>query len=79
MRDSLLASFTKHMLDRRGWPSTEAVDGFVAAGFNDRHILAIVLAIAVKTISNYTNHLFHTPIDDMFAPRSWDGSTATVV
>jgi len=32
-----------------------------------------VLAIAVKTLSNYANHLFHTPVDDLFATRTWAG------
>jgi len=34
-----------------------------------------VLAIAVKTISNYTNHLFDTPVDAAFA--SYDLPTGT--
>jgi hypothetical protein len=33
----------------------------------------VLLAVAVKTISNYTNHLFHTPVDDLFAARAWAG------
>ena len=31
----------------------------------------ILLAIAVKTISNYTNHLFETPVDAPFKAREW--------
>ena len=34
-------------------------------------MLEISLAIAVKTLSNCSNHLLHTPIDDMFAGRAW--------
>jgi hypothetical protein len=30
----------------------------------------VVLAVAVKTISNYTNHLFHTPLGARFAHRA---------
>lgn len=43
----------------------------LAAGYGERQILEIVLAIAVKTLSNYANHLFHTPVDEMFACRAW--------
>lgn len=40
-------------------------------------MLLIVLALAVKTLSNYSNHLFHTPVDELFAKRRWpDGSAA---
>ncbi|MCS7704844.1 hypothetical protein N0018_34145, partial [Pseudomonas aeruginosa] len=43
----------------------------LAAGYGERQVLEIVLALAVKTLSNYANHLFHTPLDEMFADRAW--------
>jgi alkylhydroperoxidase family enzyme len=49
------------------------VGAFLAAGYSERQILEIVLAIAVKTLSNYANHLFHTPVDAMFESRVWAG------
>src|SRR5919106_5376585 len=66
-----LATFTTTMVDTRGLPSRAAVEAFLAAGFNERDILQVVLAIAVKTLSNYSNHLFHTPVDPVFAHRAW--------
>lgn len=66
-----LEAFTRHMLESRGMPSRDAAERFLAAGYQERQILALVLAIAVKTISNYTNHLVQTPLDAMFAPRAW--------
>lgn len=47
------------------------VQHFLDAGYSERHILEIILAISVKTLSNYANHLFHTPIDGVFAGRAW--------
>lgn len=35
--------------------------------YSQQQALQVVLAIAVKTISNYTNHLFDTPVDAAFA------------
>ncbi|MGE3512910.1 MAG: carboxymuconolactone decarboxylase family protein [Vicinamibacterales bacterium] len=70
-RLAALAQFTDVMLDSRGRPSPAAVATFLAAGYEERHVLEIILAIAVKTISNYSNHVFHTPVDGMFAERSW--------
>ena len=67
-----LATFTTTMVDTRGLPSRAEVEAFLAAGFNERDILQVVLAIAVKTLSNYSNHLFHTPVDPVFAHRAWD-------
>lgn len=63
--------FTKVMHEKRGLPSQTDVERFLKAGYNERHILDIVTAIAVKAMSNYTNHLFHTKLDDMFAERAW--------
>jgi len=74
--DAKLASlhdFTRTMVTKRGLPSRAEVEAFLAAGYSERHILEIVLAIAVKTLSNYANHLFHTPVDDLFATRTWAG------
>lgn len=66
-----LSEFTRKMFVNRGLPRRGDVEKFLAAGYTDRHILEIVLAIAVKTLSNYANHLFHTPLDVKFASRSW--------
>jgi hypothetical protein len=40
-------------------------------------VLEIILAIGVKTLSNYFNHLLHTPLDEMFAGREWKESAWT--
>lgn len=66
-----LADFAKTMVVSRGRPGKADVERFLAAGYSERNILEIVLAIAVKTLSNYSNHLFHTPLDDRFAARHW--------
>jgi uncharacterized peroxidase-related enzyme len=66
-----LSSFTRHVLSTRGRPTRAAAEAFLAAGFSEPQILAVVLAIAVKTISNYSNHMFETPLDDVFAGRAW--------
>ena len=70
-RLAALAAFTRTMVDKRGNPSPADVDAFLAAGFTEHHVLAVVLAISVKIISNYANHLFHTPVDPAFASFAW--------
>lgn len=69
-----LSTFTETMLATRGLPSRTDVQTFLDAGYEERHVLGIILAIAVKTLSNYANHLFHTPLDSMFAAREWKKS-----
>lgn len=62
-----LHNFTKIMNESRGNPSPEQAKKFLDAGYEEKHILGIILAQAVKTISNYSNHIFHTEVDDAFS------------
>lgn len=69
-----LSRFTSIMVATRGLPSKDDVAAFLAAGYSERQVLEIILAISVKTLSNYANHIFHTPLDAMFAGRKWEDS-----
>jgi uncharacterized peroxidase-related enzyme len=66
-----LATFTETMRNTRGQLTQADLAAFLAAGFSERHVLAIVLALAVKTLSNYSNHLFHTQLDETFGAFAW--------
>jgi len=66
-----LSEFTMAMFDTRGNPSVNDVQEFTAAGYSERQILDIILAMAVKTLSNYSNHIFQTPVDEVFSARVW--------
>jgi alkylhydroperoxidase family enzyme len=63
-------------LAKGGRPDRVDVDAFLAAGYTERHILEIILAVAVKTLSNWSNHVFNTPVDAMFAAREWTAAPA---
>ena len=67
-----LHAFTKAMHISRGLPTQADVQAFLAAGYSERNILDIVTAMAVKTMSNITNHLFHTEVDKAFESRKWE-------
>lgn len=66
-----LATFTKILLNTRGLPAQAEVESFQQAGYSERQILEIILAMAVKTLSNYSNHLCQPELDDVFMPRVW--------
>lgn len=66
-----LARFARTMFHSRGRPTPTDVDVFLAAGYQEQHLLQVILAIAVKTLSNYSNHVFRTPVDKAFASRTW--------
>jgi len=38
-----------------------AVEAFLTAGFTRAQVLEVVMIISCKTISNYVNHIAHTP------------------
>ncbi len=71
-----LATFTGAMVTARGRPGMAPTKAFLDAGYGERHILEIVLAVAVKTLSTYTNHLFETELDAPFAECAWQARKA---
>ena len=66
-----LIVFTTVFLEGRGRPTAEQAAAFLGAGYTEIQILAVLLAIGVKTLSNYANHLFHTSVDSAFAGHQW--------
>ncbi|GAC1573983.1 MAG: carboxymuconolactone decarboxylase family protein [Sphingomicrobium sp.] len=67
-----LRTFTLEMLRGRGEVAEKDVHAFLDAGFTRRQVLEVVLALAQKVMSNYTNHLARTPIDAPFAKFAWN-------
>lgn len=78
MHLNALSVFARLMVITRGLPSQTEVDAFISAGYSDEHILEIIHAVAIKTISNYTNHIFHTEVDNIFSPHEWSGKNTTI-
>jgi AhpD family alkylhydroperoxidase len=64
-------AFTHTVVERRGWVDGTEVDAFIAAGYTRRHVLDVILGVGVKTLSNYTNHIAHTPLDPAWADQEW--------
>lgn len=66
-----LRNFTFEVTERRGYPSETSLRDFLAAGYTQAQVLEVVLGISFKTLSNYTNHLVKTPLDDAFKKAEW--------
>ncbi len=69
-----LHAFTRSFIEKRGWVSVEEIDTFIAAGYDKQQTLEVGLATALKTMSNYINHIAETPLDEVFAPAAWNNS-----
>lgn len=62
-----LFATTVQMVKTLGQPSPATVKTFLEAGYQERDLLYIVLAVSVKVLSNYSNHAFATPVDERFS------------
>ena len=59
------------MVEKRGWVSAIDAENFLAAGYTKANILDVILAVSFKTLSNYTNHVAETPLDEAFSATEW--------
>jgi len=66
-----LRLFTRLVVENRGWLPDADVQTFLDAGYQQSHVLDVLVGVAQKTLSNFTNHLAKTPLDDAFAAVSW--------
>lgn len=72
-----LRLFTKKMVLDRGFASDADVSAFLQAGFSHAAVLAVITGIALKVISNYTNHVAETPVNPAFQAHSWQPKQKT--
>lgn len=71
-----LRNFTRTVVEQRGWVGEDVVEDFVESGFERRQVLEVILAVALKTIANYSNHIAGTPLDEAFASHEWQPEAA---
>jgi uncharacterized peroxidase-related enzyme len=66
-----LASFARAVVRERGNAGEAAIKALIAAGYHNRHALEVIQIVSATTLSNYTNRLVDTPLDDVFANDAW--------
>ncbi|MDD8017562.1 MAG: carboxymuconolactone decarboxylase family protein [Bacteroidota bacterium] len=66
-----LSTFTQKLVNKRGRVTQEEISEVLKAGYTNSHILGIITAVGVKTISNYMNEIIQTPVDEAFQHRAW--------
>tara|TARA_R110002074_G_scaffold59183_2_gene144281 strand:- start:72436 stop:72999 length:564 start_codon:yes stop_codon:yes gene_type:complete len=70
-----LRTMTLSIVRNRGNVSQEELDTFYATGYGEVQVLDILLGLSQKTISNYVNHIAHTPVDAPFQKFAWSKDT----
>lgn len=66
-----LRQFTHKLLENRGWVSQDALTAFLEAGYSREQLLDVIVGVALKTLSNYTNHITGTEVDQVLRHRAW--------
>lgn len=71
-----LVTYIRKVVANRGFLDDSDVEAFLDAGYSKQQALEVNLIVALKTISNYTNHLADTPLDEAFEPEKLEFVTA---
>jgi uncharacterized peroxidase-related enzyme len=61
-----LSAFVTDVVRSRGRVSDARIEEFLRAGYTRQNVLEVVFAVAMKTLSNYANHMAETPVDVEF-------------
>lgn len=62
-----LRRFAEVVTETRGWPTEEDLQAFADAGFDEAAVLEVVFGVAVKTLTNYVNHIAKPAVNEQFA------------
>ncbi|MEE2877621.1 MAG: carboxymuconolactone decarboxylase family protein [Pseudomonadota bacterium] len=74
-----LRTFTRKVVQERGWVEPAEVDVLINAGYTRQTALEVVLGVGLKVLSNYTNHIVDTPVNEQFQPFAWSKSETVAV
>lgn len=67
-----LHDFTLSVVRKRGNVTQAELEAFYNAGYTQRQVLEVILGLSQKVISNYTNHIVDTPVDQPFQKFAWE-------
>ncbi len=71
-----LREFTTAVVDHRGWIKQHQMQRFLDAGYRREQVMEILVGVAMKTLSNYVNHIVGTPLDRQLQPFAWEPARA---
>ena len=63
--DAMIA-LVRELVSKRGHASPETIETFLAVGYTKNQVMELLLAVAMKTISNYLDHISPAPLDAAF-------------
>ena len=66
-----LRVFTRRVINQRGHLADAEIEEFFAAGYNQRQALEVLVGLAAKLVSNFTNALARTELDNGVDAFAW--------
>ena len=70
-----LRDFTRKVMEEKGWVKENDVQEFLAAGYTKAQVFEVVMGVAMKTLTNYSNHLAGAEPNPQFVAMA-EGSIA---
>jgi AhpD family alkylhydroperoxidase len=61
-----VVTLVKELVRGRGYARQETIQNFIAAGYRKEQVMELLVGIALKTISNYLDHISPIPVDQAF-------------
>ena len=71
-RMEALRNFTRAVVEERGWVNKQAIQKFLESGFTRAQVFEVVLGVALKTLTNYSNHLAGAEPNEEFITMAAD-------
>lgn len=65
-KSNALVALTREMIAKRGRVGAQTIENFLAAGYRKDQILEVLIGVALKTMSNYTDHISPNVLDPAF-------------
>jgi uncharacterized peroxidase-related enzyme len=69
-KQNALVNLVREIVRERGFASPATVEAFLAAGYEKPQVMELLLGVALKTVSNYLDHLSPATIDQAFAAEA---------
>lgn len=66
-----LVTFTRKVVEHRGFVADADVAAFLGAGYTKAQLIEVLFGVGMKTFHNYVDHVAKTPLNDQFKAEAW--------
>jgi uncharacterized peroxidase-related enzyme len=69
-KHNALVNLVREIVKERGYVKSDTVEAFLAAGYDKAQVMELLLGVALKTVSNYLDHISPAVLDAAFSAES---------